>query len=200
MAPTKVDPDAVIAFKDAKVFAKWLRANHAKVPELWLKFAKAGSGIASVTYAEALDEALCWGWIDGQKKPFDEQYWLQRFVPRGPKSIWSKINRDHTVRLTNEGRMQPQGQARIDVAMADGRWDKAYDGASKMEIPDDLLSAIEAEPKALELFLKLNSANRFSLAFRVHNMKTEAGRKKKIEAIVEMLTRGETPHPNGKAK
>ena len=200
MAPTKVDPDAVISFKDAKAFAKWLKASHAKVPELWLKLAKANSGIASVTYAEALDEALCWGWIDGQKKSFDELYWLQRFVPRGRKSIWSKINREHTARLTRDGRMQPQGQAHIDAAKADGRWDRAYGGASKTEIPDDLLSAIEAEPKALELFLKLNSANRFSLAFRVHSMKTEAGRKKKIEGLVEMLKRGETPHPNGKAK
>ena len=200
MAPTKVDPEAVIAFKDAKAFAKWLKASHAKVPELWLKFAKGGSGIASVTYAEALDEALCWGWIDGQKKAFDEKYWLQRFVPRGKKSIWSKINREHTERLIGEGRMQSQGQAQIDAAMADGRWDRAYDGASKMEIPHDLLAAIEAEPTALELFLKLNSQNRFALAFRTHNMKTEAGRKKKIEGFVEMLKRGETIYPNGKAK
>jgi uncharacterized protein YdeI (YjbR/CyaY-like superfamily) len=200
MAPTQVDPEAVRAFKDAKTFAKWLKANHATTPELWLKFAKADSGIATVTYAEALDEALCWGWIDGQKKSFDAQYWLQRFVPRGKKSIWSKINRDHTDRLIGEGRMQPTGQAQIDAAKADGRWDKAYDGASKMDMPDDLLAAIEEEPKALELFLKLNSQNRFSLAFRVHNMKTEAGRKKKIAGFVEMLKRGETIYPNGKGK
>jgi uncharacterized protein YdeI (YjbR/CyaY-like superfamily) len=200
MAPTEVDANAVLAFADAKALARWLKSNHAKAPELWLKLAKAESGIASVSYKQALDEALCWGWIDGQKKGLDDRYWLQRFVPRRPKSIWSTINRDHTDRLIAEGRMQPEGQAQIDAAKADGRWDKAYDGASKIVFPDDLLGAIEAEPEALELFLGLNAQNRFALAFRTHNMKTEAGRKKKIATFVEMLKRGETIYPNGKGK
>jgi uncharacterized protein YdeI (YjbR/CyaY-like superfamily) len=200
MAPTIVAANAVHAFKDARAFAKWLKASHATVPELWLKIARAGSGIATVSYAEALDEALCWGWIDGQKKPLDAQYWLQRFVPRGKRSIWSKTNRTHTDRLLAAGRMQPQGQAQIDAAKADGRWDKAYAGASSMEIPDDLLAAIEAEPAALALFGRLNGANRYALAFRVHAMKTAAGRSKKIAGLVDMLKRGETPHPNGKGK
>jgi uncharacterized protein YdeI (YjbR/CyaY-like superfamily) len=199
MAPTRIDAGAVLAFADAKALARWLKANHAKAPELWLKLAKAESGIASVTYKQALDEALCWGWIDGQKKGGDP-YWLQRFVPRRPKSIWSTINREHTERLIAEGRMQPEGQAQIDAAKADGRWDNAYDGASRIEFPADLLSAIEAEPDALDTFLTLNAANRYALAFRTHHMKTPAGRQKKIAGFVEMLKRGETIHPNGKGK
>jgi uncharacterized protein YdeI (YjbR/CyaY-like superfamily) len=200
MAPTRVDPDAVRPFVDAKAFARWLRANHGKAPEVWLKLAKAGSGIPSVTYAEALDEALCRGWIDGQKKSVDDKWWLQRFVPRGPRSIWSRINRDHAERLIAAGRMQPEGQAEIDRAKADGRWDRAYAGAARMEFPADLLAAIEAEPKALETFTTLNAANRYALAFRTHNMKTAAGRAKKIAGFVDMLRRGETIHPNGKRK
>jgi uncharacterized protein YdeI (YjbR/CyaY-like superfamily) len=201
VAPTRVDPDAVRAFKDAAAFARWIKANHAKAPELWLKLAKADSGIPSVTYAEALDEALCWGWIDGQKKSLDAQYWLQRFVPRGRKSIWSQNNRDHTARLIAEGRMQPQGQAQIDAAKSDGRWDRAYaGGAAKMGIPEDLQHAIEADPKAKATFETLNAVNRYALAFRTHNMKTSEGRARKIAGFVEMLRRGETIYPNGKVK
>ena len=200
MAPTRVDPAAILAFKDAGAFARWLKASHANVPEVWLKLAKAESGIASVSYAEALDEALCWGWIDGQKKSFDATHWLQRFVPRTKTSIWSQINREHTARLIKEGRMQPEGHAEIERAKADGRWDKAYGGFSADQFPADLLAAIEAEPEALEMFRTLNAQNRYSLGFRTHNMKTPAGRAKKIEGFVEMLKRGETIYPNGKAK
>lgn len=200
MAPTRVDPAAVMAFADATAFARWLEANHARAAEVWVKFAKAKSGIASVTYAEALDEALCWGWIDGQKKGLDETWWLQRFVPRGKRSIWSAINQQHAARLTKAGRMQPAGQAEIDRAKLDGRWARAYEGASKMEFPADLLAAIEAEPAALETFQSLNAANRYALAFRTHHMKTAAGRAKKIAGFVDMLSRGETLHPNGRAK
>lgn len=200
MAPTRVDPEAIRAFKNAGAFARWLGANHDKVPELWLKLAKAESGIPSVSYAEALDEALCWGWIDGQKKAFDQQYWLQRFVPRGRTSMWSQNNREHAERLIREGRMQPPGQAQIDAAKADGRWDRAYASASRMEFPADLLAAIEAEPAALETFRTLNGQNRYALAFRTHNMKTEAGRRKKIAGFVDMLRRGETIYPQGKGK
>lgn len=201
MAPTRIDPDAVRAFKDAKAFARWLKTNHTRMPELWLKLAKAGSGIESVTYAEALDEALCWGWIDGQKKSLDDTYWLQRFAPHGRQSIWSQNNREHTARLIRQGRMQPPGQAEIDRAKTDGRWERAYaGGAAKMGIPDDLMRAIAAEPRAMETFATLNAANRYALAFRIHHMKTEAGRAKKIGSFVDMLKRGETLHPNGKAR
>jgi uncharacterized protein YdeI (YjbR/CyaY-like superfamily) len=200
MAPTRVDPGRIRDFPDAKHFADWLAANHDKAGELWLKLHKAGSGLKSVTYAEALDEALTWGWIDGQKKSFDDLSWLQRFVPRGPKSIWSKINREHVERLTAEGRMHTEGIAQVEAARADGRWERAYDSATRMEFPADLLAAIEEEPEALATFQTLNAQNRYALAFRTHHMKTPAGRQKKIAGFVEMLKRGETIHPNGKAR
>ena len=200
MPPFAVNEDAVREFKDLAALDKWYKAHHAKDAELWIKLHKKGSGLASVTNHEALDAALCWGWIDGIRKPFDDKSFLQRYTPRGKKSIWSVRNQEHVDRLTKAGRMQPSGQAQIDLAKADGRWDKAYHGSANMGFPDDLLAAIEAEPKALELFQKLNSQNRFALAFRIHNLKTEAGRKKKIVTFVEMLKRGETIYPNGKAK
>ena len=200
MAAFVVNEDAVHEFKDSAALEKWYAKNHAKAPEMWIKLHKKGSGLASVTNVEALDVALCWGWIDAIRKPFDDKSFLQRYTPRGKRSIWSTRNQEHVARLTKAGRMQPSGQVQIDLAKADGRWAKAYDGSKTMQFPEDLLSAIEAEPKALELFLKLNSQNRYALAFRTHNMKTEAGRKKKIEGFVDMLKRGETIYPNGKAK
>jgi uncharacterized protein YdeI (YjbR/CyaY-like superfamily) len=200
MPPFVVNEDAVHEFKTLAALQKWYAKNHDKAPELWIKLHKKASGLPSVTNVEGFEEALCWGWIDAIRKPFDGKSFLQRYTPRGKKSIWSTRNQGIVARLTTEGRMQPAGQAQIDLAKADGRWARAYDGAKTMQFPDDLLSAIEAEPKALELFLKLNSQNRFALAFRTYNMKTEAGRKKKIEGFVEMLKRGETIYPNGKAK
>ena len=189
-----------LSFPSQKAWERWLKANHQKSPGIWLQIAKKSSGIASVTYAEALDVALCWGWIDAIKKSFDADSFLQRFTPRGPKSIWSTRNQEHVARLIKAGRMQPSGQAEIDRAKADGRWDRAYGGSKTMEFPPDLLAAIEAEPKALALFETLNAQNRFSLAFRTHNMKTPAGRARKIAGFVEMLKRGETIYPNGRKK
>jgi uncharacterized protein YdeI (YjbR/CyaY-like superfamily) len=200
MAPFVVNQDAVREFKNLAALEKWYAKNHDKASELWLKIHKKASGLPSVTNVEALDVALCWGWIDGIRKPFDDKSFLQRYTPRGKKSIWSTRNQDHVKRLIEAGRMQPDGQAEIDRAKADGRWAKAYGGAKTMEFPPDLLAAIHKEPKALELFQRLNAQNRFSLAFRIHNLKTEAGRKKKIETFVEMLKRGETIYPNGKSK
>jgi uncharacterized protein YdeI (YjbR/CyaY-like superfamily) len=158
---------------------------------------KKGSGLASVTISEALDAALSWGWIDGIRKAFDDKSYLQRYTPRGRKSIWSQVNRDHVARLVAEGRMTEHGLKHVEAAKADGRWDRAYAPARSMEIPPDLLAAIEAEPDALETFAKLNAQNRFALAFRTHNMKTEDGRSKKIASLVDMLKRGETIYPNG---
>ena len=198
MVALVVNEDAVHEFKDQAALEKWLAKNHAKAPELWLKLHKKASGLPSVTYAEALDVALCWGWIDATKKSFDDKSFLQRFTPRSKNSIWSTRNQEHVARLTRAGRMQPQGQAEIDRAKTDGRWDKAYAGSKTMEFPPDLLAAIEAEPKALALFRQLNAQNRFALAFRTHNMKTPAGRAKKIAGFVEMLKRGETIYPNGR--
>ena len=179
----------------------WLRANHDKAPELWLKIHKKGSGLRSVTHAEALDVALCFGWIDGLRKSFDERSFLQRFSPRKPKSIWSQINREHVARLIKAGRMTPHGQKQIDAAKANGRWGAAYApirSASQATIPADLRKAIEANPKARKTFATLGRMNLFALAFRTNNMKTAAGRAKKIESLVAMLARGETIKPEKK--
>jgi uncharacterized protein YdeI (YjbR/CyaY-like superfamily) len=156
------------------------------------------SGIRSITPKEAIDVVLCWGWIDGLRKGFDDDSYLQRYTPRTKKSIWSRINVDNVARLISEGRMTAHGLKEVDLAKSDGRWARAYKGGKDMKIPDDLQAAIDAEPKAKAMLAKLSAQNRFALAFRTHNMKTEAGRKKKIEAFVAMLKRGETIHPQGK--
>ena len=200
MAPFKVNPEAVHEFKDLKALERWYARNHDTAPELWIKLHKKDSGLASVSNVDALDAALCWGWIDAIRKSFDDKSFLQRYTPRGRTSTWSTRNQDHVARLIEAGRMQPSGQAEIDRAKEDGRWARAYDGSKTMEFPPDLLAAIEAEPKALDLFRRLNAQNRYSLAFRLHHMKTEAGRKKKIADFVAMLKRGETIYPNGKGK
>lgn len=199
MGPVARDP-APLSFAGQPEFAAWMEANHGNAREVWLRIRKAGSGLPSVTYSEALDVALCWGWIDGQKKGLDETSWLQRFSPRAARSIWSQKNREHAERLVIQGRMQPEGLRQIEAAKADGRWERAYAGSAKMEVPADLLAAIEAEPDALATFNRLNAANRYALAFRTHNMKTASGRQKKIAGFVDMLKRGETPHPNGAGK
>lgn len=196
MAPVVPNPDAIMSFDDAAGLEDWLSRNHDSASELWLKVYKKGSGIASVTIAEALDVMLCWGWIDGIRKGLDDKAFLQRYTPRGRKSIWSQINRDHIERLTAAGRMRPPGQAQVDAAKADGRWDAAYAAGSKMEIPDDLMKAIAANPAALATFETLNRQNRFALAFRLVTLKTAAGREKKIRTFVDMLARGETIHAN----
>lgn len=200
MAPFVVDPAAVHEFKTPAALERWYKANHAKAPELWIKLHKKASGLASVTNLEALDVALCWGWIDAIRKPFDEQSFLQRYTPRKKTSVWSTRNQDNVARLIEAGRMQPAGHREIERAKADGRWARAYDGSGKMEFPADLLSAIEAEPAAFELFQRLNAQNRYALAFRIHHLKTEVGRQKKIETFVAMLKRGETIYPNGARK
>ena len=195
MAPVVVNPDRVREFRDARALEAWYRRNHDTAPELWLKVHKKGSGLASVTVAEALDCALSWGWIDGIRKGLDETSFLQRYSPRGKKSIWSQINREHVARLVAEGRMTEHGLRHVEAARADGRWDRAYAAGSRMAFPADLLAAIEAEPRALATFRTLNAANRYALAFRLGNLRTEAGRQRRIAAFVEMLRRGETIHP-----
>ena len=142
--------------------------------------------------------ALCWGWIDAIRKGFDDKSFLQRYTPRGRKSIWSRINVDNVARLIEEGRMTEHGLREVEAAKADGRWDRAYGSGKDMKIPDDLQAAIAAEPEAREMLGKLSAQNRFALAFRTHNMKTEAGRKKKVATFVEMLKRGETIYPQKK--
>ena len=198
MAPVVPNPKKIKRFRTEAAFATWLAANHDRRTELWLKIHKKGSGLPTVTYAQALDVALCWGWIDGIRKSFDERSFLQRFTPRKTKSIWSQINRDHIARLTAAGRMTPHGQRHVDAAKADGRWDAAYAPmrhATHATIPDDLRAAIEANPKARKTFRTLGRQNLFALAFRTNNMKTAAGRAKKISTLVAMLARGETIVP-----
>jgi uncharacterized protein YdeI (YjbR/CyaY-like superfamily) len=199
--PVVPDATKIRAFRSQTAFEAWLRTNHARETEIWLKIHKKGSGLPSVSAAEALDVALCWGWIDGQKKSFDEQSFLQRYTPRRKRSTWSQVNRDHVARLTEAGRMTPHGQREIDAAKADGRWDAAYAPmrtASIATLPADLRAAIEANPKALEKLATLGKANLFSLAFRTGNMRTAAGRAKKIAALVAMLARGETIVPEAR--
>ena len=197
MAPTEINPDHVRAFKDAETFDKWLGKHHDKAAEIWIKIHKVDSGLKSITPKEAIDVVLCWGWIDGLRKGFDDKSFLQRYTPRTRKSIWSQINVDNVARLIKEGRMTDHGLKQVDMAKADGRWARAYN-SKDMKVPDDLQAAIDAEPKAKAMLAKLSAQNRFALAFRTHNMKTEAGRKKKIEAFVAMLKRGETIYPQGK--
>jgi len=196
MAPVYVDPAKVHEFADAAAFYAWLGQNHDSQDEAWIKIHKVGSGLASITPKEAIEVVLCWGWIDGVRKGFDDRSFLQRYSPRGKKGTWSQINVDSIPRLVAEGRMTEHGMKQVEAAKADGRWDRAY--KSDMQIPDDLQAAIDAEPEAREMLAKLSAQNRFALAFRTHNMKTEAGRKKKIETFVAMLKRGETIYPQGK--
>jgi uncharacterized protein YdeI (YjbR/CyaY-like superfamily) len=198
MAPVIPDPRKVKSFRTEAAFAAWMKANHARETELWLKIHKKGSGLPTVTYAQALDVALCWGWIDGTKKSFDARSFLQRYSPRRARSVWSQINRDHVARLAAAGRMTPHGQQHVDAAKADGRWDAAYAPlrhTSAATIPADLREAIEANAKARKTFRTLDRANLFALVFRTNNMKTPAGRARKIAALVAMLARGQTVIP-----
>ena len=185
-------------FRTQAAFESWMRRNHARESEVWLRIYKTASGVPSITIAEALDVVLCWGWIDGLRKALDARSYLQRYTPRRAKSLWSQINREHVARLTKAGRMTPHGQRQVDAAKADGRWNSAYAPMRTMlddSFPDDLRKAIEANPRARKTFRSLSRQNLYALAFRTTNMKTAAGRARKIAALVEMLERGETPHP-----
>ena len=193
----KVDPDRVHEFVDIDAFHEWLSRNHDLQPEVWIKVHKVGSGRPSITPKEAIDVALCWGWIDAIRKAFDAESFLQRYTPRGKKSVWSQVNVDNIARLTDEGRMTPHGLKHVDAAKADGRWDAAYRIKGSV-IPDDLQAAIDANAGARTTFSTLTAQNRFGLTFRLQSLKTEAGRQKAIARFVEMLARGETFHPQGK--
>jgi uncharacterized protein YdeI (YjbR/CyaY-like superfamily) len=160
MAPVPVPADAVRAFANRAALERWYARHAASARELWIKVAKKGSGRASVSTADALDVALCWGWIDGIRKPLDATYFLQRYTPRGAKSLWSVRNREHVARLIAEGRMQPAGQAHVDLAQADGRWARAYPVRQRMEFPADLLAAIEAEPRAKDRRVRCDAETR----------------------------------------
>jgi uncharacterized protein YdeI (YjbR/CyaY-like superfamily) len=198
MAPVKVDLDKVREFRTAESFYKWLARNHDKAGELWIRICKVDSGLKSITPKEAIDVVLCWGWIDGLRRGLDDKSFLQRYTPRGKKSIWSQINVDNVARLIDEGRMTERGLRQVEAAKADGRWQRAY-RSKGTKIPPDLQAAIDAEPKARRMFDKLSAQNRFALAFRTQNMRTESGRRRKIATFVDMLKRGETIHPQRSA-
>jgi uncharacterized protein YdeI (YjbR/CyaY-like superfamily) len=186
--------DGSTLFRNAAAFEAWLKKNHAKSDGLWLRIAKKGADEPSVTYAEAVEIALCWGWIDGQKKGLDDQHFLQRFTPRRARSIWSKSHVDKVAALIEAGRMQPAGQAQIDAAKADGRWAQAYDGARTATVPEDLQAALDANPKAKAFFATINASNRYAVTWRVQTAVKPETRARRIAQLVDMLARGEVVH------
>ena len=181
-------------FKDDAAWEAWLAKQHAKSAGLWLRIAKATSNVKSVSYAEALDVALCYGWIDGQKKSVDARHWLQRFTPRRVRSLWSKANRAKAEALIRSGRMQPSGMAEIEQARSDGRWDAAYEGARSAVVPADLQAALDAEPEAGAFFAALDRANRYAVLWRVQTAMKPETRARRIATLVAMLGRGEKIH------
>lgn len=197
MAPVIVDPTRVREFEDAAAFHDWLAKHHDREPEVWIKIHKKGSGLKSINHIQAIETVLCWGWIDGIRKGFDDKSFLQRYTPRGRKSVWSQVNVDNVARLIDEGRMTEHGLRQVEAAKADGRWDAAYRIKGSV-VPDDLRAAIDADPKARAFFETLTAQNRFALIFRLQALKTEAGRIKRIAATVDMLRKGETVYPQGK--
>lgn len=196
MPPVVVRPERIREFVDQAAFADWLSTHHASDEEVWIRMFKKGSGRPTISQTEAIDVALCWGWIDAIRKSWDDESFVQRFCPRRPKSVWSRINQGNVERLVREGRMTEHGLVHVRAAQADGRWDAAY--ATTMEAPDDLLTAIKASKKARAMYATLSAQNRFALTFRVLQLKTAAGRAKRIAEFVAMLERGETVHPQGK--
>jgi uncharacterized protein YdeI (YjbR/CyaY-like superfamily) len=184
-----------LSFTTPRAWSAWLGSNHAASRGVWLKIAKKGSNSKSVTYADALEVALTWGWIDGQKAKLDEAWWLQRFTPRGPKSIWSKINRDKAVSLIESGDMQPPGLSEVERAKRDGRWKAAYDSQRRARVPPDLAKALAADPHAARFFERLEPHNRYAVLFRIHTAKQPMTRAMRIEKFVAMLSRHEKLHP-----
>ena len=183
-----------LPFESKKKWADWLAKQHDKSAGVWLKLAKKATGIPSVTYAEALDVALCYGWIDGQKGSFDEQYFLQKFTPRRPKSIWSKINVEKVEGLIASGEMKPAGLKAIEAAKQDGRWAAAYEGQRTISVPEDFQAALDKNKKAKTFFVTLNSVNRYAFLFRIHTAKKAETRVKRIQQFIEMLERNEKFH------
>ncbi|MBX3002073.1 MAG: YdeI/OmpD-associated family protein [Caldilineaceae bacterium] len=185
------DINRIRAFEDSAAFWEWLAAHHASEPELWLKIFKKDSGVKTINWEEAVVEALCWGWIDGVKKTFDDQAYLQRFTLRRKGSNWSRRNREHVERLMAEDRMQEAGLVHVRAAQADGRWEAAYAPASEMTIPDDFLAALETRPKARAVFDTLNRQNLYAIAYRLQTAKKPETRQKRLETFLTMLENGE---------
>jgi uncharacterized protein YdeI (YjbR/CyaY-like superfamily) len=185
----------VVSFASASAWEQWLEEHHENADGLWLKFAKKGSATPSVSQAEAVETALCFGWIDGQAAPHDDTAWLQRFTPRRKRSKWSQINRDKATRLIAEGRMRPAGVEQVELARSDGRWEAAYEPQSTSTVPDDLAAALAQSPAAAAFFATLNRVNRYAILYRIHDAKRPETRARRIRKFVEMLERGEKIHP-----
>jgi uncharacterized protein YdeI (YjbR/CyaY-like superfamily) len=184
----------VRAFRSRDAWAKWLDRHQGEEGGVWMKFAKKGSGVTTIGYVEALEVALCYGWIDAQVKRLDETYYLQRFVPRRPRSRWSKINRDAATRLIESGQMRPPGLAEVERAKADGRWDAAYDSARTATVPEDFERALARNKRARTFFETLSSANRYAILYQIQEAKRPETRARRIAKFVEMLARGEKLH------
>ena len=184
-----------LTFLDQTAWENWLTQNGKTPTGVWLRLAKKGKGQPTLTYEQALESALCHGWIDGQKQAEDDEYWLQRFTPHSAKSLWSKLNKNRAEALIAAGRMHPAGMQEIEQAKADGRWEAAYTSASNSVVPHDLQAALDANPKASAFFATLNSRNRYAILFRIQNAKKPETRLRKIEEFIGMLNRGETLHP-----
>ena len=185
------DGRPVVAFSSQQEWESWLGVEHETSDGVWLRFAKKGSGIASVSYDEALASALCFGWIDSQVSSYDERFYLQRFTPRRARSKWSRINRDKVTELAKQGRMKPAGVAQVELAKADGRWDAAYASLANATVPDDLQHALDENPKAAEFFATLNSQNRYAILYQLEDTKRPETRARRLEKFVAMLERGE---------
>lgn len=187
-------PPAIKAFRSESDFRLWLTKNHTKTEGLWLRIFKKDSGVASLTYAQALDQALCFGWIDGQKKSYDSQSWIQKFTPRRARSQWSKINREHVARLIKDKKMTGAGLRQIEAAKADGRWEAAYDSFSSARVPDDFLKLLAKNKKAQAFFETLNKTNLYAIAYRLQTAKKPETRERRVKLILKMLSEGKTFH------
>lgn len=187
--------DPVLAFATQEAWEQWLEEHHTDVPGIWLMIPKKDSGLAGVDYAGALESALCFGWIDGQKKKLDERHWLQRFTPRRPGGKWSKVNREKATELIEQGRMRPAGLREVERARADGRWEAAYEGQRTATVPDDLRVALEAAPEARDFFATLDSRNRYAILYRIQDAKRPQTRAARIEKFVAMLAAHQKLHP-----
>jgi uncharacterized protein YdeI (YjbR/CyaY-like superfamily) len=185
----------VLPFESRDAWAAWLHAEHARADGVWLKLAKTGSGLPTVTYAEAVEVALCYGWIDGQRRSVDATHYVQRFTPRRSRSKWSRVNCAKATGLIESGAMHAAGLREVERARADGRWDAAYDPPSRATVPEDLQAALDAEPAALSLFVRLDAQNRYAILHRVQDAKRSETRARRIEKYVAMLARGETIYP-----
>src|SRR6202012_556699 len=192
--PTAIPLDDlnIVEAPDAAHWERWLEDHHASAGDAWVKIAKKGSGVTTVHYPEVLDTAICFGWIDAVRRPLDDTYFLQRFTPRGPRSRWSQVNRDKALALTAAGRMRPAGHAQVKAAQADGRWEAAYEPQSRATIPDDFEKALDAEPKAKAFFATLKGQQRYAFLYRLHNVKTQTARERRIASYIELLREGET--------